>query len=154
MLELNKVLLTGRLTFDPEIRHTSSGMAVCDLKIASNRRGYGDRADEVLFIQVTAWGKTAEFCSQYLSKGKGIYVEGRLKLDSWQDKKDGSKRERVSIVADRVQFAESRAEEEQRSGGGGGRSEGGGGYDRGGSSSGNAPAGGAPPDKTDDDLPF
>lgn len=114
MIELNKVLCTGRLTFDPDAKFTTSGMAVTEFSMAINRRGYGDKPDEVVFIRVTAWGKTAEFCSAYLFKGKAVYVEGRLKMDRWQDKKTGAERERIGIVADRVQFAESKGEEAGR----------------------------------------
>ena len=113
MIDLNKVLLAGRLTKDPELRYIPSGTAVCDMRIAADH-GWGDRK-ETLFINVTAWGKTAEFCNEYMRKGKAIFIEGRLKLDTWQDK-EGNNRERIHIVADRAQFAESKSAESARPG--------------------------------------
>ena len=124
MIELNKVLITGRLTRDPELKYIPSGTAVCEMRLASSRRfsgkDSGERKEETLFINVTAWGKTAEFCNEYMHKGSAIYVEGRLKQDTWEDK-DGNKRERFSINADRIQFAESKAESDARASGGAGR---------------------------------
>ena len=123
MIELNKVLITGRLTRDPELKYIPSGTAVCDIRLASSRRfmgkDSGERKEETLFINVTAWGKTAEFCNEYLHKGTAILVEGRLKLETWQDK-DGNNRDRISITADRIQFAESKAESDARASGGAG----------------------------------
>ena len=117
MIELNKVLMAGNLTRDPELRYIPSGTAVCDLRIAAGRTWYDrdsrEKREETLFIDVTAWGKTAEFCNEYMKKGKGIFVEGRLKLDTWKDK-EGNNRERYGIVADRVQFVESRSSERDR----------------------------------------
>lgn len=156
MIELNKVLLTGRLTRDPELKYLPSGTAVCDLRIASGRNYFdknaGERKEETLFITVTAWGKSAEFCNQYFTKGKGIFIEGRLKLDQWE--RDGQKHERISVVADRVQFAEPKSAEQGSARGGDYGDEGPEqpAPSRGGRSSG-APAG-PPPSNTDDDLPF
>lgn len=158
MIELNKILLSGRLTRDPELKFIPSGTAVCEMRVAAGRSFYdknaGEKREETLFINVTAWGKTAEFCDKYFQKGKGIFVEGRLKQDQWE--RDGQKHERISVVADRVQFAESKAAES--AGGGGSRGDyrepahsapqGGGGGGGGGS---------APPSNgggTNDDLPF
>lgn len=121
MIDLNKVLLSARLTRDPEMKYIPSGTAVCTMRVAADRSfGGGDggeRQKETLFVEVTAWGKTAEFCEQYMSKGSAIFVEGRLKLDQWDDRDTGKKREKISIVADRVQFGESRAEADARKGG-------------------------------------
>lgn len=157
MIELNKVLLTGRLTRDPELRYIPSGTAVCDLRIASGRTYYdknaGEKKEETLFITVTAWGKSAEFCSQYFTKGKAIFIEGRLKFDQWEQ--DGQKRDKISVVADRVQFAEPKSAD---GGGGGG---GGGGYRERRTENDAPPAergvpagGGGSGSSTDDDLPF
>jgi len=105
MADLNKVFLAGNLTRDPELRHIPSGSAVADLRLAINRR-YRDQNDkdreEVVYVSVTVWGKTAENCSQYLTKGSPVLVEGRLKLDEWE--KDGQKQSRLGVVAERVQF--------------------------------------------------
>ena len=124
MIELNKVLITGRLTRDPELKYIPSGTAVCEMRLASSRRfsgkDSGERKEETLFVNVTAWSRTAEFCNEYLHKGTAILVEGRLKQDTWEDK-DGNKRERFSINADRIQFAESKAEADARASGGAGR---------------------------------
>lgn len=108
MLEINRVLLTARLTRDPEVRSTSSGKRVAKLELASNRKGWGGNQDEVMFIVATVWEKQAEFAANYLRKGSGVYVEGRLKMDEWQDKESGKKRTRIEIVAERLAFAESK----------------------------------------------
>jgi single-strand DNA-binding protein len=106
MPNLNKVFLIGNLTRDPELRYTPSGAAVCTLRLAVNRRyktRQGDSRDEVLFIDVTVWGKSAETCSQYLSKGRPVFIEGRLRLESWTGN-DGQKRSRMGVVAENFQF--------------------------------------------------
>lgn len=105
MADLNKVILAGNLTRDPEVRHTPSGMAVADLGMAINRRykdNTGKDREEVVYVKVTVWGKQAETSGQYLSKGSPLLVEGRLKLDEWE--KDGQKQSRLGVVAERVQF--------------------------------------------------
>ena len=105
MASLNKVLLIGNLTKNPELRHTPSGMAVVDLRLAANRKfktASGENRDEACFVNVTVWGRQAETCAQYLQKGSPILVEGRLKYDEWE--KDGQKQSRLSIVAERTQF--------------------------------------------------
>ncbi|MCL5269017.1 MAG: single-stranded DNA-binding protein [bacterium] len=112
MLELNKVLLVGNLTRDPEVRYLPSGQAVADLGVALNRRWFdratGEKREETVFLDVTAWEKTAEFCGKYLQKGRAIFVEGRLKMDTWEDKQGGGRRSKLSVVAERIQFADSR----------------------------------------------
>jgi len=155
MIELNKVFLICRLTRDPELRYIPSGTAVCEMRVAADRSvpakpGSAEPQKESLFVNVVAWGKTAEFCNEYMRKGSAMFVEGRLKFDSWEDKNGGGKRERISIVADRVQFAETKAEAQARGGRGG---------DSGGPDYGDAdpgPRGGSapPPSQTTDDLPF
>jgi single-strand DNA-binding protein len=105
MASLNKVLLMGNLTRDPETRFTPSGTAVGDLGLAVNRRFRGtdgqDR-EETCFVRVTVWGRQAETGGEYLRKGSPVLVEGRLKLDEWE--KDGQKQSRLGVVAERVQF--------------------------------------------------
>lgn len=114
MLELNKVFLTGNLTRDPEMKYMSSGTALADLSLAVNRRWFdrnaGEKKEETLFIDVTAWDKTAEFCKNYLHKGSGIFVEGRLKQDKWEDKQSGQARSKITVVAERIQFADSKGQ--------------------------------------------
>lgn len=112
MLELNKVLLVGNLTRDPDVRQVASGKSVAKVDIAVNRKGYGDRQDEVAYIEVIAWEKLAEFASKYLTKGTAIFVEGRLKMETWQDKDTGAKRSKLNVVADRIQFAGSKRDNE------------------------------------------
>jgi len=106
MANLNKVFLIGNLTRDPELRYTPGGAAVCTLGLAVNRRfktKQGDNRDETLFIDVTTWAKRAELCSQYLSKGRPVFVEGRLRLESWTGS-DGQKRSKIGVVAENLQF--------------------------------------------------
>jgi single-strand DNA-binding protein len=103
MLSLNKVMLTGRLTRDPETKYLSSGTAVTNLGIAVNRRFLdknNEWRDETTFLDVETWGKLAERCAETLKKGRPVYVEGRLKSDSWE--KDGQKQTKIRISADRV----------------------------------------------------
>ena len=106
MANLNKVLLMGNLTRDPELRYTPSGTAVCKLGLAINRRyrdrSSGDWKEETCFVDVTVWGKTGENCGQYLAKGRPVLVEGRLKFSSWES--EGQKRSKLEVVADNVQF--------------------------------------------------
>lgn len=107
MASLNKVFLIGNLTRDPELRYTAGGIPVADLNLAVSQRFVsrtsGEQRNDVVFVNVTVWNKQAEACGEYLSKGSGIFVEGRLQLDSWEGK-DGQKRNRLRVVAQRVQF--------------------------------------------------
>ena len=121
MANLNKVLLMGNLTRDPEVRYTPKGTAVTELGIAVNRiytGENGEKREEVTFVDVTVWGRTAENVGEYLKKGRPVFIEGRLQLDSWEDKQSGQKRNKLKVVADNVQFLGSRG------GGGGGTEEG------------------------------
>ncbi len=107
MANLNKVFLMGNVTRDPELRYIPSGQAVLDLGLAVNRRvkqADDTWGDEATFIDVTVWGKQAENCAEYLSKGRPVFVEGHLRLDQWQDKKTGENRRRLRVTAQRVQF--------------------------------------------------
>jgi single-strand DNA-binding protein len=106
MASLNKVLLIGNLTKDPELRYTPNGTAVANLRIAVNRK-FKDRSGELkedtCFVTVTAWDKQAEICNQYLQKGRPIFVEGILQSRSWETP-DGQKRSTIDVRAERIQF--------------------------------------------------
>lgn len=107
MANINRVFLAGNLTRDPQVRFLANEKAVAEFGLAINRKfkaGDGSLKEEVTFVDIEVWGRTAELCSQYLSKGRGCFIEGRLKLDTWEDKKDGSKRSKLRVVADNVQF--------------------------------------------------
>jgi len=121
MANINRVVLVGNLTKDPELRHTPSGTAVCKLRIAVNTRqkdAQGNWGDKPNYFDVTVWGNQGESCSQYLSKGRPVGVDGRLDWREWEAQ-DGTKRQAVEIIADTVQFLGSRD-----GGGGGGAGEG------------------------------
>ncbi|HRP63886.1 MAG TPA: single-stranded DNA-binding protein [Phycisphaerales bacterium] len=99
MANYNKVLLMGNLTRDIELKHTPSGQVVGNIGLAVNRRyktNEGEQREETTFVDCEAWGRTAEVMNQYLSKGRPVFIEGRLKLDTWQDK-DGSNRRRIPV---------------------------------------------------------
>lgn len=107
MASLNKVLLIGNLTRDPELRYTSGGAAICGFGLAMNRRyttAGGEQREETCFVDIDVWGKQAESCNNYLRKGSPAFVEGRLRLDSWQDRETGKPRSRLTVTAERVQF--------------------------------------------------
>lgn len=112
MASYNRVVVMGNLTRDPEYKQLASGQAVCRLGLAINRqfknRQTGNLVQEVCYIDVDVWGAQAESCRQYLQKGRAVLVEGRLKLDSWEDA-NGQSRSKHSIVADRVVFLGSNA---------------------------------------------
>lgn len=113
MANLNSVFLIGRLTRDPELRYVPSGKAVANLGLATSRvftTQAGERKEEVCFVRVVVWGKQAENCSQYLSKGSQIFVEGRLRSSSWETE-SGEKRSRMDVVARRVQFLDKKPAE-------------------------------------------
>lgn len=107
MANLNKVLLMGNLTRDPELRHTPRGTAIAEMSLAINRtwrNDAGEKQEDTTFVDVTFWGKTAEIAKQYLTKGRGIYIEGRLQLDTWEDKESGKKRSKLKIIGETLQF--------------------------------------------------
>jgi len=156
-------MLIGNLTRDPEVRYTPKGTAVTDIGLACNRvysTDDGDKREETTFVDITLWGRQAEIAGQYMKKGRPIYVEGRLQLDTWDDKQSGQKRSKLKVVGDNFQFLGSRDEN------------GGGGYSGGGGSSAppqqqappqqhQAPpqqspggGGGGAPIDDDDDIPF
>jgi single-strand DNA-binding protein len=153
---INRVVLTGNLTRDPELRSLPSGMSVCSLRIASNTRrkgSSGEWEDKPNFFDVTVWGAQGENCARFLSKGRPIALDGRLEWREWQDK-EGNTRQSIDIIADSVQFLSSR--EDGQGGGGGGftpRSDVP--VNEGDFQPAGVPAGnGAPSAAADDDIPF
>ncbi|MEE2715549.1 MAG: single-stranded DNA-binding protein [Verrucomicrobiota bacterium] len=147
MPNYNKVILMGNLTRDPEVRYTSSGTAIAKLGIAVNRywrNQEGQQQEETTFVDVDAFGKQAETIGQYLKKGRPIMVEGRLKLDQWDDKQTGQKRSKLGVTLENFQFLDSRSEGGEGGGSAGTQSSGG-------SPSGSQGGGGF---AEDDDVPF
>lgn len=131
MANVNKVILIGNLTRDPEVRYTPKGSAVAELGLAVNRyytTEGGEKREETTFVDVTLWGRQAELAQQYLNKGRPVYIEGRLQMDTWQDKNTGQQRSKLKVVGDTMQFL-------------GGRNDGGGG------------GGGAPPQQRPQQQP-
>ena len=121
MPNFNKVILAGNLTRDPELRYTPKGTAVAKIALAINRRWKdetGQQKEEVTFVDVDAFGKQAELISQYIKKGRPILVEGRLKLDQWDDKTTGQKRSRLGVVLEAFEFLDSGGTREGGPGGG------------------------------------
>jgi single-strand DNA-binding protein len=107
MASFNKVILLGNLTRDPEVRYTPKGTAVTDLGLAVNRTytaDNGEKREEVTFVDVTFWGRTAEVAGEYLKKGRPVFVEGRLQLDSWDDKQSGQKRTKLKVIGENMQM--------------------------------------------------
>jgi single-strand DNA-binding protein len=146
MAAINRVVLVGNLTKDPELRHTPSGTAVCNLRLAVNTRRKdetGQWVDKPNYFDVTVWGNQGERCAQYLAKGRPVAVDGRLEWREWETP-EGNKRQAVDVVADTVQFLGSRGDGE---GGGAGA-----GYIP--SDATPTPAGDFPSSPTDDDIPF
>ena len=121
---INRVVLTGNLTRDPELRNLPSGTAVCSLRIATNTRRKdqsGNWVDKANYFDVTVWGAQGENCAQYLSKGRPVAVDGRLEYREWEDRESGAKRSAVEIVADSVQFLGGRDDGGNGNGGSGQR---------------------------------
>ena len=113
MASFNKVILIGNLTRDPDLRTTQNGTAICDLGLAVNRRWrdqFGRDQEETTFVDVAVWGRSAENCAQYLQKGAPVLVEGRLRLEQWEDRNGGGRRSRLTVIAEVVQFLGSRAD--------------------------------------------
>src|ERR1700694_416486 len=149
MASFNKVILLGNLTRDPEVRYTPKGTAVTELGMAVNRvytAENGEKREETTFVDVTLWGRTAEIAGEYLKKGRPVFIEGRLQLDTWDDKQSGQKRSKLKVVGEGLQLIGSRP-----AGGGGGDEEG---------ASAARPSKSAPPPKAapsepdDDEIPF
>ncbi|MBI3866694.1 MAG: single-stranded DNA-binding protein [Planctomycetia bacterium] len=161
MASFNKVILLGNLTRDPQVKYTPSGTAVAEIGLAVNRYWFdkqtNSRREETTFVDVTLWARDAEVAGEYLAKGRPVLIEGRLQLDTWDDKTTGQKRSKLRVVGERMQLLGSRGE--AGGGGGGGRSAapaaaeqhydgppvGGGEFES------EAPSGGPPPQ---DDVPF
>lgn len=150
MASFNKVILLGNLTRDPEVRYTPKGTAVTELGMAVNRvytAENGEKREETTFVDVTLWGRTAEIAGEYLKKGRPVFIEGRLQLDTWDDKQSGQKRSKLKVVGEGLQLLGGRP------GGGGGA----GGDEEGGLRS-NRPApppkATAPSEPDDDEIPF
>jgi len=168
---LNKVMLMGNITRDIEVKYTNSQQAVATIGIAVNRRWKtpeGEQREETTFVDCDAWGKTAELMGKFFSKGRPVMIEGRLKMDTWQDKESGQNRSKLKVVIEDFYFVDSKpgggggggeyadegGQRQSRSGGGGGGGGGGGaaraaGYNPAGAkpAAGNAGMG-------DDDIPF
>lgn len=108
MANLNKVMLIGNLTADPEVRQTPRGNSLTELRLAVNRvssgPNEGERREETTFLDVTCWGRTGEVAAQYLSKGRPVFIEGRLQMDTWEDKQTGQRRSRIRIIAENLQL--------------------------------------------------
>ena len=120
MASHNRVILLGNLTRDIELRHTPGGTAVTDMSIAVNDRrknATGEWVDEVTYVDITLWGRTAEVAGEFLHKGSQIFVEGRLKLDSWEA--DGQKKYKLRVIGERMQMLGGRGEDGERSATGG-----------------------------------
>ncbi|MEC9465728.1 MAG: single-stranded DNA-binding protein [Myxococcota bacterium] len=168
MAGVNKVILMGRLGADPEVRYTPNGQAVAQFSLATSRQwkdNTGQRQEKTEWHRIVAWGKTAELCGEYLSKGRQVYLEGRIEYRTWDDK-EGNKRYTTEVIAREVQFIGGRNDAggggDFGGGGGGGGygGGGGGGYGGGGSGGGGYGGGGGgggdygPPPITEDDVPF
>lgn len=155
MASFNKVILLGNLTRDPEVRYTPKGSAVCDLGLAVNRQyslDNGEKREEVTYVDVVLWARLAEIAGEYLKKGRPVFIEGRLQLDTWDDKQSGQKRSKLRVVGETMQLLGSRPAS------GGDADEGMSSGNAGRAASGSRAA--APPPKStasepdDDDIPF
>jgi single-strand DNA-binding protein len=153
MASFNRVILLGNLTRDPEVRYTPKGTAVTELGMAVNRvytAENGEKREETTFVDVTLWGRTAEIAGEYLKKGRPVFIEGRLQLDTWDDKQSGQKRSKLKVVGEGLQLIGARP------GGGGGGS--GGGDDEASSaprsSKSTPPPKAAPAGPDEDEIPF
>jgi len=143
-MSFNKVILVGNLGRDPELRYTPQGTPVCSFSMATNERRKdkaGEMQDQTTWFRVTLWGRQAETASQYLTKGKPVYIEGRLRVEEWTDR-DGKPRHTLEVNATDMQFI------------GGGRGEGEPPMERAAAAGGGAPERSEPADVADDDIPF
>jgi single-strand DNA-binding protein len=160
MPSLNKVFLMGNLTRDPELRVTPKGTSICQFALAINRKfkmESGESREEVIFVDVEAWGKQGETIAKFVTKGRPLFVEGRLRLDQWEDKNTKEKRSRMKVVLEQFEFLG-----DSRGGGGGGAPAPSGDLDQ---TGGGSPERHAPPPRTggpkpasqenlDEDVPF
>ena len=141
MANFNRVILIGNLTRDPEVKYLPSGSAVAEISLAINRsytdKVTNERKEDTTYVEVTLWARLAELAGEYLSKGRPVMIEGRLHLDTWDDKTSGQKRSKLKVVGETMQFLGSNT-----GGGGGGESGGGGGGSRSGARSNTGGGGG------------
>jgi single-strand DNA-binding protein len=162
MASFNKVILLGNVTRDPELKYTPKGTAVAQIGLAVNRvysNEQGEKVEEVTFVDIELFGRTAEIANEYLRKGRPVMFEGRLKLDSWDDKQTGQKRSKLKVIGETMQLLGGR---ENAGGGGGGGGGGGDEYREGRSSAPPPRRPNAPPakaqdpdlDQPEDDIPF
>ena len=110
MANFNKVILAGNMTRDPELRYTPKGLAIAEIRLAINRKWTGEdgqKREDVVFVDVDSFGKQAELIGQYFRKGSPILVEGRLKLDQWDDKQTGQKRSKLGVILESLSFLDS-----------------------------------------------
>ncbi len=139
MASFNKVILMGNLTRDPQVRYITSGNAVTELGIAVSRQWYDKQSntkkEETTFVDVTLWGRLAEIAGEYLAKGRPVLIEGRLQLDTWDDKETGQKRSKMRVVGETMQLLGSRSDGPGGGGAGASRGQAGGGRGRSGGDS-------------------
>lgn len=157
MASFNKVILLGNLTRDPQVKYTPGGQAVAEIGVAVNRSWFdknaNQRREEVTFVDVTLWGRTAEIAGEYLAKGRQVLIEGRLQLDQWDDRETGQKRSKLRVVCENMTMVGGRTE-------GGGRGPGGpppsSGGDSGGGFENQEDHGGGfePPSSSGNEVPF
>jgi single-strand DNA-binding protein len=151
MASFNKVILLGNLTRDPEVRYTPKGSAVCDLGIAVNRQytlDNGEKREEVTYVDVVLWARLAEIAGEYLKKGRPVFIEGRLQLDTWDDKQSGQKRSKLRVIGETMQLLGSRPS------GTGGPAEAGEDVPRASSRPSTPAKSVAPPEPDEDEIPF
>lgn len=129
MASFNKVILIGNLTRDPQVKYTTGGTAVTEIGLAVNRRWLDKQSnqwkDETTFVDVTLWGRTAEIAGEYLAKGRPVLIEGRLQLDSWDDRETGQKRSKLRVVGENMTMLGGKGDNPGGGGGGGGGNYGG-----------------------------
>ncbi len=123
MASFNKVILIGNLTRDPQVKYTTGGTAVTEIGLAVNRRWLDKQSnqwkDETTFVDVTLWGRTAEIAGEYLAKGRPVLIEGRLQLDTWDDRESGQKRSKLRVVGENMTMLGGKGDNPGGGGGGG-----------------------------------
>ncbi|WP_437227953.1 single-stranded DNA-binding protein [Planctomicrobium sp. SH661] len=166
MASFNKVILVGNLTRDPEVKYTTGGTAVAEIGLAVNRTWFdqksNERKEETTFVDITLWGRQAEVAGEYLAKGRSVLIEGRLQLDSWNDKDTGAKRSKLRVVGEQMQMLGGRGDGGEGGGGGGQRGAGRSSGSRGGNSPSqgsadsyyDSPPSGGGSSFSDEDVPF
>ena len=124
MASFNKVILVGNLTRDPQVKYTTGGTAVTEIGLAVNRRWMDKQSnqwkDETTFVDVTLWGRTAEIAGEYLAKGRPVLIEGRLQLDTWDDRESGQKRSKLRVVGENMTMLGGKGDNPGGGGSGGG----------------------------------